>query len=48
MFHFSVLELMLACGLALLVLVVPLIIKRFYASLDRRLRNIEKLVDKTK
>ena len=48
MFHISVLELALTCGLILLVLVIPLMVKRFYASMDKRLKNIEKKIDKTK
>ena len=48
MFHISVLELALTCGLILLVLVIPFIFKRFYARLDQRLKNIEKKIDKKK
>ncbi len=42
MFYISVLELTLTCGLILLVLIIPLMVKRFYASMDKRLKNIEK------
>ncbi len=48
MFHVSVLELTLTCGLILLVLVIPIMIKRFYARVDKRLKNIEKKIDKKK
>lgn len=45
MFRIGVVELMLACGLLLLVLVIPIIISRFYARIDKRLMNIEKKID---
>lgn len=48
MFRISVLELTFTCGLILLALVIPIIVKRFYASLDKRLKNIEKKIDKKK
>jgi hypothetical protein len=48
MFHISVLELAFTCGLILLVLVVPVILRRLYVQMDKRLKNIEKKLDKKK
>ncbi|MBI5966136.1 MAG: hypothetical protein HY863_21860 [Chloroflexi bacterium] len=48
MFHISVVELVFTCGVILLILVVPLMLKRFYTQMDKRLKNIEKKVDKKK
>ncbi|MBI3163238.1 MAG: hypothetical protein HYZ24_01030 [Chloroflexi bacterium] len=48
MIYISALELALTCGLGLLVLVIPLMVRRFYASMDRRLRDVEKQMDKMK
>ena len=48
MFHISVLELALTCGLILLVLVIPIMVKRFYASMDKRLKIVKKKIDKKK
>jgi hypothetical protein len=48
MFHISVVELALTCGVILLLLIAPVIWKRFYANLDRRLKNIEKEIEKKK
>jgi hypothetical protein len=42
MFYISVLELTLTCGLVLLVLVIPLMVKRYYRSMAKRPKNIEK------
>jgi F0F1-type ATP synthase membrane subunit b/b' len=48
MFHISVVELAFTCGVILLLLVAPVIWKRFYADMDKRLKNIEKKIDKKK
>jgi hypothetical protein len=48
MFRIGVLELTLTCGFLLLVLIIPLMVTRFYASLDKRLKNIEKKIDNKK
>ena len=48
MFRIGVVELALTCGLLLLVLVIPFMVARFYARMDKRLKNIEKKIDKTK
>ena len=45
MIRIGVVELALTCGLLLLVLVIPLMISRFYARVDKRLKNIEKKID---
>jgi hypothetical protein len=46
MFHISVAELALTCGVILLVLVAPMIVKRAYADMNKRLKNIEKKIEK--
>ena len=46
MFRIGVVELILAYGLFLLALFIPLLISRFYARMDKRLKNIEKKIDK--
>jgi hypothetical protein len=46
MFHISVVELAFTCGVILLVLVVPVMLKRFYMQMDKRLKNIEKKIEK--
>jgi hypothetical protein len=46
MFRIGVLEMGLTCGLILLILVVPVMVSRSYARLDKRLKNIEKKIDK--
>ena len=48
MFRIGVLELTLTCGLLFLVLIIPIMVARFYARLDRRLKNIENKIDKKK
>lgn len=48
MFHISVVELVFTCGVILLILVIPVMLKRFTAQMDKRLKNIEKKVDKKK
>jgi len=46
MFHISVAELALTCGVILLLLILPVMWKRFSADMDRRLRNVEKKIEK--
>lgn len=46
MFRIGVVELILACGLFLLALIIPLIISRSYTRMDKRLKNIEKKINK--
>jgi hypothetical protein len=46
MFRISVVELAFTCGIILLVLVVPVMLKRFYVQMDKRLKNIEKKIEK--
>lgn len=46
MFHISVVELAFTCGVILLVLVVPVMLKRFYMQMDKRMKNIEKKIEK--
>ncbi len=46
MFHISVAELALTCGVILLVLIIPVMLRRFYAQMDKRLKNIEKKIEK--
>lgn len=48
MFHISVAELALTCGVILLIFILPIMWKRFYVDIDRRLRNIEKKIEKKK
>jgi hypothetical protein len=48
MFHISVVELVFTCGVILLILIVPLMLKRFYTQMDKRLKNIENKIDKKK
>ena len=48
MFQISVVELVFTCGVILLILVVPVMLKRFTTQMDKRLKNIEKKVDKKK
>lgn len=48
MFHISVVELVFTCGIILLILIVPLMLKRFYTQMDKRLKNIENKIDKKK
>ncbi len=48
MFHIGVVELGLTCSILFLVLVVPVIVSRSYTRLDKRLKNIEKKIDKKK
>lgn len=48
MFRIGVLELTLTCGMLLLVLIVPLIVTRFYTRMDKRLKNLENKIDEKK
>lgn len=48
MFHISVAELALTCGVILLIFIFPVLWKRFNADMDRRLKNIEKEIGKKK
>ena len=48
MFHISVVELAFTCGVILLLLVAPVLLRRFYARVDKRLKNIEKKIEKKK
>jgi hypothetical protein len=48
MFHISVVELAFTCGVILLLLIAPVMWRRFYAQVDRRLKDIEKKIDKKK
>ena len=48
MFRIGVVELALACGLLLLVLVIPWVVTKFYVRLDRRIKDIEKKIDQKK
>ncbi len=48
MFRIGVVELAAACGIILLVFIVPVMLRGFYARIDRRLKNIEKKLDNKK
>jgi hypothetical protein len=48
MFHISVVELAFTCGIIILLLIVPVMLRRFYADMDKRLKNIEKKIDNKK
>ncbi len=48
MFRISSLELALTCGLIILIFIVPLLISRWYAQINKRLNQIEKKIDKKK
>jgi hydrogenase-4 membrane subunit HyfE len=48
MFRIGVVELGITCGLLFLVIVIPIIVARYYARVDKRLKNIEKKLDKKK
>jgi len=45
MFRIGVVELAFSCGLLLLILILPIMVKRYYARLDQRLKNIENKID---
>jgi Na+/melibiose symporter-like transporter len=46
MFHISVVELAFTCGVILLLLIAPMMLRRFYTHVDKRLKNIEKKIEK--
>lgn len=46
MFRIGVLELALTCGLVAFAILIPLIVTRGYARLNKRLKSIEKKIDK--
>jgi hypothetical protein len=46
MFHISVAELALTCGVILLIFILPVLWRRFSADMDKRLKNIEKKIEK--
>lgn len=48
MFHISVVELAFTCGIILLLLIAPVLWRRFYADMDKRIKNIEKKIEKKK
>jgi hypothetical protein len=48
MFHVSVVELAFTCGVILLLIIVPVMLRRFYIQIDKRLKNIEKNIEKKK
>ncbi|NOT03842.1 MAG: hypothetical protein HOP27_04510 [Anaerolineales bacterium] len=48
MFRVGVLELTITCGLLFLVIVIPILVARYYARVDKRLKNIETKIDKKK
>lgn len=48
MFYISTLELSLTCLLAALIFILPMIWKRMYARMDRRVKDLEEKVEKKK
>jgi hypothetical protein len=48
MFRIGIFELALSCGLIFLVIIIPIIVARYYARVDKRLKNIENKLDKKK
>ena len=46
MFRIGIFELASSCGLIFLVLVIPFIVARYYARVEKRLKNMEKKLDK--
>lgn len=48
MFYISTLELTLTCALIAFVFIVPLLIKRAYAKMDKRIKSLENKMDKKK
>ena len=48
MFRISIFELGLTCGLLFIVIIIPIIVARYYARMDKRLKNIESKIDKMK
>lgn len=48
MFRIGVIELGITCGLIALAIVIPLLITRGYARLNKRMKNIEEKLAKKK
>lgn len=48
MFHIGILETAVTCALVALAIIIPLIVTRGYVRLNKRLRNIEKKLEKKK
>lgn len=48
MFRIGVIELGITCGLIALAIVIPLLITRGYARLNKRMKNIEEKLTKKK
>jgi len=48
MFRIGIFEMVISCGLIFLVLVIPVIVARYYARMEKRLKNIQKKIDKKK
>lgn len=48
MFRIGVIELGITCGLIALAIVIPLIVTRGYARLNKRMKNIEEKLAKKK
>lgn len=46
MIHISVIELGVACGLVVLIFLIPLIVKRSYTRLNKRMKVIEDKLSK--
>jgi hypothetical protein len=46
MFHISVVELAVTCGLLLLLVIVPVIVARSHARMNQRLKKIERKLGK--
>ncbi len=46
MFRIGIIELGLTCGLLFIVIIIPIIVTRYYARMDKRLKNIENKIDK--
>ena len=46
MFRIGVVELASTCGIILLVLIIPVILRGFYTRLDQRLKKKEKKIDR--
>jgi hypothetical protein len=46
MFRIGVFELALTCGLLLLFVLIPILVARYHARTDDRLKNIEKKLNK--
>ena len=48
MFRIGIFELGLTCGLLFIIILVPIIVTRYHARMDQRLKNIENKIDKQK